>query len=46
MSGIAAVMVAVVTALTGGEGDHRMIHHRVCEGSTRVLVAAVAVHLS
>jgi len=46
MRRIAAVVVAIVTALARLERDHRMIHGRICEGSTRVLVAGVTIDFS
>ena len=46
MSGIATVMFAIVTALTPFKRDHRMIHRRICERSTRTLMAAVTIDFS
>ena len=46
VSGITTVMFAVVTGLARYRRDHRMIHGRVREGATRVLVAAVAIDFS
>ncbi len=46
MSGIAAVVLAIVTRLTALKRDHRMIHRRIREGSTRALVATVAIPFS
>ena len=48
VSGITTVIfdIAVVTGLARYRRDHRMIHGRVREGATRVLVAAVAINFS
>ncbi len=46
VSGITTVMFAVVTGLARYRRDHRMIHGRIREGATRVLVAAVAINFS
>lgn len=46
VSGIAPVVVAIVTALTCFERHHRMVHRRICKGPARILMAAIAIDFS
>lgn len=40
---IRTIMIPIVTGLTRFKGDHRVIHGRIGEGTTRILMAIVTI---